>query len=56
MSEDCGWLGLAPAPSDGPLEDVAGLGLHLAQAGGNSLESIKIKQRAQRAAKESNVI
>ena len=25
VGEDCGWLGLAPAPSDGPLEDVAGL-------------------------------
>ena len=56
VGEDCGWLGLAPAPTDGPLEDVAGFGLHLAQAEGNSLESIKIKQRAQRAAKESNVI
>ena len=56
VGEDCGWLGLAPAPSDGPLEDVAGFCLQLAEAGGESLESIKIKQRAQRAAKEGNVI
>lgn len=46
---DCRWLGLAPAAADGPLEEQAdGESWRLAQAGADSLKSIRIKQRAAR--------
>lgn len=51
--QDCGWLGLAPAASSGPLEEAAGVDWRLAQAEGDSLTSIRLKQRA---AREHNLL
>lgn len=52
--QDCGWLGLAPAAANGPLEEAAaGADWRLAQAEGDSLTSIRLKQRA---AREHNLL